>query len=88
MRSLLLLTVTAAALPNTREGIAYGIDRADRADALCAAIDAGAPPAVAAARNWDRLYPDQALLAERLEMLRKQRSGPYAGRAAADGEPR
>lgn len=80
LRTLLSATLAAACVINTRDGIRYGIDRADRADALLAAIEAGASPAVAAARNWERLYPNEALLAERLEMLRRQGSGPYAGR--------
>jgi hypothetical protein len=86
VRTGVLLALTAAFVTNTWAGLVYGIDRADRADALTEAIDAGAPPDVAAARHADRLYPIPALFAERLEMLRVARAGPYSRPQAFPGE--
>ncbi len=77
VRTGILLALTAAFVTNTWAGFLYGVDRADRADALTEAIDAGAPPDVAAARHAERLYPIPSILSARLEMLRAARAGPY-----------
>ncbi len=88
VRTMLLLAIVTVLPANTRIGITYGIDRADRADVLTAAIDAGAPPSVAASRSWDRVYPDRDVLGERLEMLRAAGSAPYRGRVDGDRQVR
>lgn len=86
LRTGVLLALTAGFATNAWAGIVYGIDRADRADSLTEAIDAGAPPDVAAARHAERLYPIPAVLAERLEMLRIAKAGPYARPQAFPGD--
>lgn len=67
----------AAVGPNLEAGLEYGRFRASLADALQADLDAGLPPEVLAQRYAAKIYPPEALLAERLEMLRAARLGPY-----------
>ncbi len=71
--------------PNTEVGIEYGRMRADAADVVIRGVAAGAPSTVLAERTMGKIYPNTDALAERLDMLRAQRSGPFIDAATQYG---
>src|SRR6185436_17257207 len=58
-------------------GRAYGRERRLQAQALERDVAAGAPPSLAAERHWPWFYPNADILADRLNVLRRARRGPY-----------
>jgi hypothetical protein len=88
LSQVLLLTTLCATLPAAyREGKWYGIDRAERADALRLDAQRGMPPDVMAKRHENRIYPEATTLALRLEMLRQAGASVFAGVEAQNAEP-
>jgi hypothetical protein len=56
----------------------YGYDKAARGDALARDVARGLPPDALARRHAGRVFPDEAVLAERLEILREARAPLFA----------
>jgi hypothetical protein len=77
VRVALFAVACALLLPNYREGKAYGFDRAARADIVVNDAKRGIPPEIIAARAVDKVYPDRAILAARLELLRAARASAF-----------
>ena len=84
----LVLAACAAGLlwSNVEVGREYGRPRAAAADVARERLAAGTPSPVVAARYAEGLYPNVGPLAAALEMLRAQRSGPFAGLADPFGD--
>lgn len=77
---------TAMALllaPGYREGRGYGAGRASRADAVVSDARRGVPSTVIAKRHFAEIYPNESVLAERLEVLRRTRQSLFAGSQAS-----
>jgi hypothetical protein len=78
--SALLCAVLALMLPvNTATGLARGRERARLLAAVEADVRAGVSPQQLGRKYAPQLFFDPDLLAQRFEMLRKARQGPYKG---------
>jgi hypothetical protein len=76
--AVMLFAASCAALSlNMEAGMRYGQFRLQVAESLRQDVLAGAPSEALAAQYSRFLHPDQGPLAERLEMLRRARRGPF-----------
>jgi hypothetical protein len=77
-----LFLVMVLQLPhNTRIGLGAGNCVRELEGALVADIDAGLSPREVAARHWPHFYGSEGKMAERLEIMRDFRFGPYRNSA-------
>lgn len=72
---------------NVEYGVVYAGLRTPAADAFLSDVAVGRPPNVIAQHLWPQLYPHRDTMAERTEMMRAARVGPYKGAPAGAGVP-